>query len=185
MRRSLVFVLSFPLLAIAARTYDRSSSFTVNTANGPVVGHSAVNRSRVVEYLGIPYALPPIGSLRFEAPQRYTGNTTFIASKFVSWSMRNSLCFYKTDTTGSLVSVCADPLARRCRALLVTIVQYMPSETIQPRHLSRCDPTRTTDHSQFRRPTESHPGRRLLDIEHLVKSNTREGETRIDLLPWW
>ncbi|SPQ24842.1 b05a4d56-04e7-4832-8fd7-1777951de8d0 [Thermothielavioides terrestris] len=42
---------------------------TVATSNGPVTGHIAPNTSCVVEYLGIPYAKPPVGDLRFAAPQ--------------------------------------------------------------------------------------------------------------------
>ncbi|KAI9788904.1 MAG: hypothetical protein M1816_006469 [Peltula sp. TS41687] len=74
MNRSFALALLFPLMAIA------HYGFTVDTANGPVVGHRAVNRSQVTEYLGIPYAKPPVGSLRFEAPQKYTGNQRLVAS---------------------------------------------------------------------------------------------------------
>jgi cholinesterase len=43
----------------------------VYTTSGPVDGHLAPNSSGVSEYLGIPFAQPPIGPLRFEAPQPY------------------------------------------------------------------------------------------------------------------
>jgi hypothetical protein len=56
----------------------------VNTTSGTIVGHAATNTTNVSEYLGIPYAQPPIGALRFAAPQPYQSNETFIASKFVS-----------------------------------------------------------------------------------------------------
>ncbi|KJZ75378.1 hypothetical protein HIM_05304 [Hirsutella minnesotensis 3608] len=42
----------------------------VQTVQGTVVGHAADNSPCVVEYLGIPYAKPPVGDLRFAAPQR-------------------------------------------------------------------------------------------------------------------
>ncbi|KAI4223713.1 MAG: hypothetical protein L6R36_005209 [Xanthoria steineri] len=46
----------------------------VKTSNGIIIGHEAPNASQVVEYLGIPYAQPPIGDLRFAAPVAYKGN---------------------------------------------------------------------------------------------------------------
>ena len=57
----------------------------VKTSNGIIIGHAAPNASQVVEYLGIPYAQPPIGDLRFAAPIAYKGNATsiFNASEFV------------------------------------------------------------------------------------------------------
>jgi hypothetical protein len=56
---------------------------TVQTDSGPVVGHAAPNATEVSEYLGIPYAQPPIGDLRFAAPVRYAGNSTIDGSAFV------------------------------------------------------------------------------------------------------
>ncbi|KAL9629785.1 MAG: hypothetical protein Q9164_006726, partial [Protoblastenia rupestris] len=43
----------------------------VPTETGKIVGHQAPNAPQVIEYLGIPYAKPPTGSLRFAAPQKY------------------------------------------------------------------------------------------------------------------
>ena len=59
--------------------------FVVETVNGPIVGHQASHRGEVSEFLGIPYAKPPVGLLRFAAPQKYTTKGRFVASKFVSW----------------------------------------------------------------------------------------------------
>ncbi len=58
----------------------------VQTSNGFIVGHEAPNASHVIEYLGIPYAQPPIGHLRFAAPLPFAGDakSTFSASQFVS-----------------------------------------------------------------------------------------------------
>ena len=58
----------------------------VQTSNGAIVGHEAANASRVIEYLGIPYAQPPIGDLRFAAPVKFDGDpkSTFVASEYVS-----------------------------------------------------------------------------------------------------
>lgn len=44
---------------------------TVRTLSGAVTGHAARNRTEVSEYLGIPYAQPRPGDLRFAAPQTY------------------------------------------------------------------------------------------------------------------
>jgi len=62
------------------RPYD----IPVHTNNGQVIGHQAPNASHVTEYLGIPYGQPPVGSLRFAEPQKYTAKVHFVASHFVS-----------------------------------------------------------------------------------------------------
>lgn len=50
----------------------------VFTTSGIVYGHSAPNASNVTEYLGIPYAQPPVGSLRFADPQAYSNRSRII-----------------------------------------------------------------------------------------------------------
>jgi hypothetical protein len=57
---------------------------TVETENGRIVGHRSAINEDVWEYLGIPYAQSPLGDLRFAAPQKYKGNGSYTASKFVS-----------------------------------------------------------------------------------------------------
>ena len=49
----------------------------VQTDSGPISGHAASQATNVSEYLGIPFAEPPVGNLRFAAPVRYqsTGQT--------------------------------------------------------------------------------------------------------------
>ena len=64
---------------------NSSAYITVNTSNGPITGHVANNTLPcVVEYLGIPYAKPPVDNLRFAAPQPITkpSTTPFQAAKF-------------------------------------------------------------------------------------------------------
>jgi hypothetical protein len=56
---------------------------TVQTTSGPVEGHAASVASGVSEYLGIPYAQPPVGSLRFQPPVRYNGTTKIDGKHFV------------------------------------------------------------------------------------------------------
>lgn len=80
--------MKFPTwVCLAAATLPQSclgNSFTVETSNGLIAGHSAKGVSGVKEFLGIPYAQPPVGKLRFQPPQPYTGNRSFVASSFVS-----------------------------------------------------------------------------------------------------
>ena len=55
---------------------------TVKTTSGNIIGHSASWQPEVSEYLGIPFAQPPIGNLRFAAPKPYSSLDTFNATKF-------------------------------------------------------------------------------------------------------
>ncbi|OWP06027.1 hypothetical protein B2J93_1784 [Marssonina coronariae] len=55
---------------------------TVSTSSGEVRGHCAMNRRSVSEYLGIPYASPPVGKLRWAAPQPFRGSTVINGSFF-------------------------------------------------------------------------------------------------------
>jgi cholinesterase len=56
----------------------------VNTTSGTIIGHAATNTTQVSEYLGIRYAEPPVGDLRFAAPKAYKSNATYNAVNFVS-----------------------------------------------------------------------------------------------------
>lgn len=56
---------------------------SVETSSGLVEGHAAPRRPAVSEYLGIPYASPPIGDLRFAAPVAYDSNGTIQANAYV------------------------------------------------------------------------------------------------------
>ncbi|CAO1605838.1 hypothetical protein XANCAGTX0491_009343 [Xanthoria calcicola] len=71
----------------------------VKTSNGIIIGHEAPNASQVVEYLGIPYAQPPIGDLRFAAPVAYKGNakSVFNASEFRAHCMSKPRYYRNTD----------------------------------------------------------------------------------------
>ena len=62
--------------------FATASGLTVKTTNGPITGHIAPGKPNVVEYLGIPYAKPPIGELRFAAPQRFVGSDAYEAANY-------------------------------------------------------------------------------------------------------
>ncbi|KAK4173861.1 putative lipase [Triangularia setosa] len=55
----------------------------VRTSSGLITGHTAPNTGCVIEFLGIPYAKPPIGDLRFAPPQKLlTPDLSYNASSF-------------------------------------------------------------------------------------------------------
>jgi carboxylesterase type B len=61
-----------------------ATSPVINTSSGCVVGHSAHQEPGVTEYLGIPYAKPPLGELRFTPPQKLTSTAIIAGHEFVS-----------------------------------------------------------------------------------------------------
>ena len=88
MYRLAASLLAASLAAAAARSDVRRDEWTVGrrveTTSGPVEGHAAPNATDVSEYLGIPYAKPPIDGLRFQPPVRYEGSSTINGTNFVS-----------------------------------------------------------------------------------------------------
>jgi hypothetical protein len=72
-------------------TREWSVGQTVDTTSGPVHGHAAANFSDVSEYLGIPYAQPPVANLRFQPPVKYTGTTAINGSAFVSIALHRRI----------------------------------------------------------------------------------------------
>jgi hypothetical protein len=71
------FKITLALTWLVGRTFatpQPSSSWTigeiVKTTSGSVEGHPSKLHSEVSEYLGIPYAQPPTGDLRFAAPKK-------------------------------------------------------------------------------------------------------------------
>ena len=79
-----VCVLASNIPATFAGSKDRVVDLTASTSDGEIIGHLAKNRSSVLEFLGIPYAQPPTGSLRFAAPAKRQGSGSYVASDWVS-----------------------------------------------------------------------------------------------------
>ena len=101
---TLVVIFLLPFMGFAGALLpcaaDGSLRATVQLSQGPIIGHSVSNRSHVNEFLGIPYAQPPIGSLRFDAPQKYTKYETFDALNFVSPVDLHSVAQLSADFVG-------------------------------------------------------------------------------------
>ena len=82
------FTALFLSLASASPQFQQKEcDFTVGqiveTSSGSVAGHAATLYPEVSEYLGIPYAQPPVGDLRFAAPVKYTGSSILNGSVYV------------------------------------------------------------------------------------------------------
>ena len=70
------------LSALMAHAYEIGA--IVNTTSGPVKGHASSIRPAVSEYLGIPYAQPPIGNLRFAPAEPVNASSSlFLADTYV------------------------------------------------------------------------------------------------------
>ena len=81
----------------------------VNTTNGLVIGHQIEGKDnvRVREWLGIPYAKPPVGQLRFAAPKPFVSDrgAVFVADQYVC-----------TDS----ILCCRPDMAEHCHGLMLT-----------------------------------------------------------------
>ncbi|XP_039313761.1 esterase FE4 [Solenopsis invicta] len=77
--RRCIFILVF-LLSLADGLFIESDGLVVNTKWGSVRGKwsKTVHNRTVANFLGIPYALPPVGDLRFRSPQRWNVTWTEI-----------------------------------------------------------------------------------------------------------
>ena len=95
----LVIALAAPLVAASAcRPPEWTVGQTVHTSSGAVEGHAASTASEVSEYLGIPYAQPPVGNLRFQPPVRYSGKGKIGGKSFVSASLPTQKLTVLTST---------------------------------------------------------------------------------------
>lgn len=70
------------VVASASLFNGTNNALQVPTTSGLIEGHNAPHRSSVTEFLGIPFAKPPLGNLRFAAPQPYHAAGRYRASAF-------------------------------------------------------------------------------------------------------
>lgn len=75
---------------------EQTSNRDVKTTSGRYIGHCSPQYPDVAEYLGIRYAQPPIGNLRFAAPVPFVSKETFQASE------QPHDCPYVAQTWGSV-----------------------------------------------------------------------------------
>jgi len=101
----------------ASTSYGLNVGQTIQTSSGPVRGHAATVNNNVSTYLGIPYAVPPLGNLRFMPPINYNGNTTINGSSIVSFSLlRHSWQYIQIFTLGIRLSSCYNLFCSRQRS---------------------------------------------------------------------
>ncbi|KAI0129630.1 carboxylesterase [Xylariales sp. AK1849] len=84
------------------RSTDWTIGQTVKTSSGPVNGHAASNDTDVSEYLGIPYANPPVDGLRWQTPGKYTGTATINGSDFGYACMQASPLLSAADSIAGI-----------------------------------------------------------------------------------
>jgi hypothetical protein len=80
------------LLLLLLPDWAASSALSIKASNELIVGYRASNKTNVFEYLGIPFAQPQVGSLRFAPPEKYQwsiNSRILLAAKSVSLSILN------------------------------------------------------------------------------------------------
>ncbi len=84
MRWSFVAGVAISVSNAAALPQEWKVGQTVKTTSGSIQGHAASPRKDVSEYLGIPFAKPPVGELRWAAPVAFKSDATYNAANYVS-----------------------------------------------------------------------------------------------------
>lgn len=93
MTTPLFLLLAIWVAAVSAQN-NRTVGQTVQTSSGPVRGHAASPLANVSEYLGIPYAQPPLGALRFVPPVSITSGNKPIDATTFGFSCHSSQILY-------------------------------------------------------------------------------------------
>ncbi|KAH6617468.1 Alpha/Beta hydrolase protein [Chaetomium tenue] len=102
----LIIALAAPLVAASAcRPPKWRVGQTVQTSSGAVEGHAASTASEVSEYLGIPYAQPPVRALRFQPPVRYNGKGKISGKSFGPACFPSNISAYDADFPQELIDV--------------------------------------------------------------------------------
>ena len=84
-------------LTLAAIVLSTAAAQTVRTAQGEAKG-KLINDGKVRAFLGLPYAAPPVGPLRFKAPEppsNWTGlrDATQFGARCEQWHIWNDYIF--------------------------------------------------------------------------------------------
>ena len=87
MRKSILLVIGVASLG-QSQTWQIGQS--VQTHTGKVIGKASSWKSQVSEYLGVPFAKPPVGDLRWAAPQALAKDSSKIiqATKYVNYGLK-------------------------------------------------------------------------------------------------
>ncbi|KAH8200712.1 hypothetical protein TruAng_005101 [Truncatella angustata] len=85
-----IYIATITSLVVTANTDWRVGQI-VQTSSGLIKGHAAKDADQVSEYLGIPYAQPPVDGLRFQPSVRYNGTDTIAARSFGHACMQPAL----------------------------------------------------------------------------------------------
>jgi cholinesterase len=70
-------------VSFALATTQQKYDLDVVISNGKITGHLAPGMRNTVEFLGIPYAQPPVGELRFAEPLPLEGKADYVAANWV------------------------------------------------------------------------------------------------------
>lgn len=81
--------LALSVFACLAYCQQWSIGQLVKTTSGEIKGHPSSWKPTVSEYLGIPYAQPPVGNLRWAAPKPFSSNKPLEAAKFSATCLSN------------------------------------------------------------------------------------------------
>jgi carboxylesterase type B len=97
-----------PVQRSPGQTSTTAAGLLVKTSSGLVQGFTNSTAPDVRQFLGVPFANPPLGDLRFAAPQAKTAETSTInALQLPNSCMQqfsNSSTIYTTYETGFLIS---------------------------------------------------------------------------------